>query len=90
MNTPPPSKYHREIAPGVWVDVYDVLVAFAVTCPATAHAIKKLLCAGQRGHKGQQQDLLEAGQSVTRAFELAAKLDADTAAPAANPTPGKD
>jgi len=71
------SKYNRLIGTAknttghkVSVDVYDVLVAFAVTCPARQHAIKKLLCAGMRGGKSELQDLQEAGQSVARAIEL--------------------
>jgi hypothetical protein len=77
MNTPPLpiTDYRREIAPGVLVDVYDVLVAFGVTCPATAHAIKKLLCAGQRGAKGLQQDLIEVRPALERAIELASSKD---------------
>jgi hypothetical protein len=68
--TPTASKYHVEIKPGVVVDVYDVLVAYEITNPAIQHAIKKLLMAGKRGYKDQQQDLLEAQQSITRALEL--------------------
>lgn len=67
------SKYHRLIGSEknkVQADVYDVLTAFAVTCPARQHAIKKLLCAGQRGSKSELQDLQEAGQSVERAIGL--------------------
>jgi hypothetical protein len=56
---------------GLKVDVYDVLNAFNITCPATAHAIKKLLAAGERGHKDKQTDLDEAIQSIQRAKELA-------------------
>ena len=52
------------------VDVYDVLLAFGVTCPARQHAIKKLLAAGVRGNKETAQDLEEARQSVVRAQEL--------------------
>ncbi len=52
------------------VDVYDVLKAFGITCPATAHAIKKLLCAGSRGHKDTETDLNEAINSIHRAREL--------------------
>lgn len=52
------------------VDVYDVLKAFGVTCPARQHAIKKLLCAGNRGHKDLTTDLDEAINSVHRAKEL--------------------
>jgi hypothetical protein len=66
---PPPSKYHVVINGG-WADVYDVLWAFKVTNPATAHAIKKLLKPGQRGHKDEITDLTEAAQSIARAIEL--------------------
>lgn len=52
------------------VDVYDVLAAFDVTCPATQHAVKKLLMAGRRGHKDALQDLQEAQQSVARAIGM--------------------
>ncbi len=73
------SKYHRTIRqtlPGdthglsVAVDVYDVLRAFGVTCPALQHAIKKLLCAGLRGNKSAEQDISEAANSCRRAIEL--------------------
>ena len=77
------NKYHRTITQtlpgathgsGVVVDVYDVLQAFGVTCPALQHAIKKLLCAGLRGAKSAEQDISEAANSCRRAIEL---LEAD-------------
>ena len=46
------------------VDVYRVLNAFDVHDAATQHAIKKLLAAGNRGHKDYVQDLKEAIASV--------------------------
>ena len=54
------------------VDVYRVLDAFQVTCPATAHAIEKLLCLGrngsaERGHNDEERDLAEAAQSIEEA-----------------------
>ena len=52
------------------VDVYDVLKAFDVRCPAMQHAIKKMLKAGQRGDKDAEQDLTEAIISLERAKEL--------------------
>ena len=64
------NKYDREIKPNVYVDVYDVLKAFNVTNPATAHAIKKLLAGGKRGYKDVEQDLKEAISSINRAIEL--------------------
>ncbi len=52
------------------IDVYDVLVAFDVRCPATQHAIKKLLMPGARGAKSKLKDLEEAKHSVDRAIEI--------------------
>ena len=59
-------KYNRNIK-GVTVDVYDVLKAFNVTCPALQHLIKKALCAGLRGHKNRTQDLQDIVDSALRA-----------------------
>lgn len=69
-------KYLREIKSAVdgtrvKVDVYAVLVAFRVICPATQHAIKKLLCAGERGKGDKKSDLVGAIAAVNRAIELA-------------------
>ena len=73
----PTNKYQREIKPGVWVDVYDVLIAFDVTNPAIAHALKKLLCPGQRGHKSIAHNLTEARVSIDRAIELTFERNGD-------------
>lgn len=62
-------KYHREIK-GVVVDIYDVLQGFDIACPATQHAVKKILCAGSRGVKNSNQDIDEAIWSLQRAKEL--------------------
>ena len=64
------SKYHREIKPGVWVDCYDVIKAWAVSNPADAHPIKKMLMPGTRGSKDGIQDRREAIQSIERAIQL--------------------
>jgi hypothetical protein len=66
-----PNNYQREIKPGVFVDLYDVLVAFDVTNPAAAHAVKKIMCSGKRGVKSKAQDLIEARQALDRAIEMA-------------------
>lgn len=52
------------------VDVYCVLEAFSVTCPARAHAVKKLLCAGLRGKGDALTDLRETLVAVERAIQL--------------------
>lgn len=69
------NKYDREIV-GKYgtgkcvVDVYRVLDAFKTDDAAIDHAIKKLLCGGERGVKGQEQDWLEAIQSIQQAIAL--------------------
>lgn len=75
-DAPSGNKYHRRIPSvedisGFTVgDVYSVLEAFQVTCPARQHAIKKLLCAGIRGKGDSLQDLRETKDAVVRAIEL--------------------
>lgn len=69
------NKYLRQIhaAEGpafVTTDIYAVLAAWGVTCPAIQHAVKKLLMPGQRGGKDAVQDLMEARDSITRAIQL--------------------
>jgi ABC-type glycerol-3-phosphate transport system substrate-binding protein len=70
ISAPKASKYHREIRPGVWVEVYDVLTAWAVTNPALQHLIKKALQPGSRGHKTLEQDMADIVASAKRAQEL--------------------
>ena len=50
------------------IDVYAVLDAFDVRCPARQHAIKKLLCAGIRGKNNELDDLREAEDAIKRAI----------------------
>ena len=68
------SKYLRDVTHLLIddkLDVYSVLAAFNVTCPARQHAIKKLLCSGIRGKGDVKQDLCEARDAVDRAIDLA-------------------
>lgn len=66
------AKYFREIKCTVngKADVYAVIDAFGVTCPARQHAIKKLLCAGLRGKGDVMQDLVETADAVQRAIQM--------------------
>jgi hypothetical protein len=48
------------------VDVYRVLSLYGVTNPCLQHAIKKLLCAGDRGAKDIEQDVQEAIDTLGR------------------------
>lgn len=80
-------KYLRKIyspidGSSIYVDVYAVLEAFRVTCPARGHAIKKLLCAGLRGKGSELQDLDEAINSCgPRILEMQRVREAVVAAP---------
>ena len=80
------NKYHRVVRDlhqpiiQATVDVYSVLEAFRVECPARQHAIKKLLCAGLRGKGDAMQDLQETLQAVSRAIELQSERQKSTPA----------
>jgi len=67
--------YQKNVEHLKWIDVYRVLVLFGVTNPCLQHAIKKLLCAGQRGAKGQRQDIEEAIASLMRYLEMQTEDD---------------
>lgn len=66
------SKYLRDIPCTIngKIDVYSVLDAFLVTCPARQHAVKKLLCSGIRGKGDVLQDLKEARDAIIRAIQM--------------------
>lgn len=54
----------------VSIDIYELLRAFDVTCPAISHAVKKLLMPGQRGKGSKRADLVGALAAVNRAVQL--------------------
>ena len=63
----PKSKYHK-IIKGNQVDVYDISNAYKLS-HARGHALKKLLMAGDRGHKDTIQDLKECIATIEREIE---------------------
>lgn len=69
--------YFKELPKASHVDIYAVLRMWDVRCGATQHAIKKLLCAGGRGAKDRETDLLEAIASIKRAIELPHEFSKD-------------
>lgn len=75
------NKYHRTIigidGTKTIVDVYRVLDAFNTGCAATDHAIKKMLCAGLRGHKDKLTDYDNAIESLQAAKELLVQKDSN-------------
>lgn len=68
---------YKRTVPTTTIDVYRVLVAFEVWDPCIAHAVKKLLCAGERGGgKTKEQDIDEAIVSLRRWQEMRAEEQA--------------
>lgn len=64
------SHYFKNVEHLKTIDVYRVLDLFNVDNHCIGHAIKKLLCAGNRGAKDKQQDVQEAISSLLRYLEM--------------------
>ena len=62
--------YKKDVSHLDFIDVYRVLDLFEVESHAAGHAIKKLLCSGQRGAKDKAQDIQEAIDSLNRELEM--------------------
>ena len=62
--------YQKNVEHLKWIDVYRVLDLFGVSNPCIQHAVKKLLCSGQRGVKDTRQDVQEAITSLVRCLEM--------------------
>lgn len=64
------SHYKKDVSHLGFIDVYRVLNLFEVESHAIGHAVKKLLCSGQRGAKDKAQDIQEAIDSLNRELEM--------------------
>ena len=62
--------YFKSVSHLETVDVYRVLSLFQVNDPCIQHAIKKLLCAGDRGDKSMIKDITEARDTLNRHLEM--------------------
>lgn len=60
------------------VDVYCVIEAFKITCPALQHALKKILACGLRGKGGKIDDIHGVFDAMWRALELEKQRQSDT------------
>lgn len=67
------SHYKKDVSHLKMIDVYRVIKLFNVTDPCEQHAVKKILCAGGRGDKSQEQDIREAIDSLNRRLEMIAE-----------------
>jgi hypothetical protein len=62
--------YKKDVRHLDMIDVYRVIELFEVTHPALQHALKKVLCAGDRGAKDWEKDVQEAIDSLNRALQM--------------------
>jgi len=62
--------YFKSVSHLETVDVYRVLSLFQVNDACIQHAIKKLLCAGDRGDKSMIKDITEARDTLNRHLEM--------------------
>lgn len=62
--------YKKDVTGLKFIDIYRVCKLFNVTDPCIQHAVKKLLCAGQRGAKSESQDVQEAIDTLVRYQEM--------------------
>lgn len=70
------SHYKKDVSHLELLDVYRVLELFEVKSHAVGHAVKKLLCSGNRGAKDEIQDIKEAIDSLNRHLEMLGEDDA--------------
>lgn len=61
--------YYRDVEHLKKIDIYRFCDLFDVTGPLE-HALKKIVCAGERGAKDYYKDLNEAIDSINRAIEM--------------------
>ena len=52
------------------IDVYRVCDLFEVNDAAISHAVKKLLCTGNRGHKDFRKDIEDVIDTLNRKLEM--------------------
>lgn len=62
--------YKKDVTHLQSIDVYRILELYNVTDPCVQHAVKKLLCAGNRGAKTEEQDIIEARDTLNRKLEM--------------------
>lgn len=67
------SHYKKSVAGLEFIDVYRVVELFGVPAGALDHAAKKILCAGNRGHKDLARDVQDIIDSLQRWQEMRAE-----------------
>lgn len=65
--------YKKDVSHLQMIDVYRVVELFKVPAGPIDHAVKKLLCAGGRGHKDLDRDIQDVIDSLQRWQEMRAE-----------------
>lgn len=69
------SVYRKDVRHLDELDLYVLADLYDVKSHAVFHAIKKLICAGKRGAKDYEQDLMEAIESIERELQMTGLKD---------------
>lgn len=64
------SHYKKDVSHLKMIDIYRIAQLYGVTDHAEFHALKKILCAGERGVKTVEQDIREARDSLNRRLQM--------------------
>lgn len=67
------SHYKKDVSHLKMIDVYRIAELYNVTDHCEFHALKKILCAGDRGVKTHEQDIMEAIDSLNRRLQMIAE-----------------
>lgn len=62
--------YFKDVSNLSKIDIYRVIKLWEVNDPCQQHALKKIMCAGNRGAKGFEKDIKEAIASLERLLEM--------------------
>ncbi len=67
------SHYFKDVSKLNDIDVYRIIDLWKITDPCDQHALKKLLCPGERGHKDIIQDTQDVIDTMQRKLEMFAE-----------------
>lgn len=64
------SHYYKDVSKLDVIDVYRIIDLYDITDPCDQHALKKILCPGERGHKDIIQDTQDVIDTMQRKLEM--------------------
>lgn len=64
------SHYYKDVSYLKHIDVYRIIQLYEIHDPCLQHALKKILCAGDRGHKSLREDIQNIIDTMNRKLEI--------------------